>query len=326
MPFCQAPRWACAAALALLAFAAPVLGQNWPVKPVHILVPFAPGGSADTLGRIVAAKMTETFGQTFVVDNRGGAGGVIGSDQVAKSAPDGYSLVVSGIASHAIGPAMQSKPSYDPVKDFTHIALFGGPPLVFAANASLPVKELKDFIALARSKQGQFSYGSPGVGTHGHLFGELLQQLTGIRMQHIPYKGAHLALEDLIGGRLQAISTTLTSAGTQIKARKALGLAVSAEARVPDFPEVPTFRELGYPNLTAITWFSLSGPAGMPSEIVTRLNGEVRRILKLPDVSQRLHAEGMVLGDLDPKAFTDFVIEENRRWGAVVRASGAHSD
>ncbi len=313
-------------AFAALLICTGAFAQNWPAKPVHVLVPFAPGGSADTLGRIVSGKLSEVFGQTFIVDNRGGAGGMIGSDQIAKSAPDGYNLLVSSIASQAIGPAMQARPPYDPIKDFTHIALFGGPPLVFAVNPSLPAKTLKEFIALAKSKPGTFSYGSPGTGTHGHLFGELLKLKAGIQMQHIPYKGAHLAVEDLIGGRLQAISTTLVTASGQIKAGKARALAVSAETRVPDFPDVATFKELGYPDLTAITWFSLSGPAGLPADIVNRLNTEVRRVLKLPDVAKRLHDEGMVLGDLDPKAFTDFVVEENKRWGAVVRTAGLHAD
>ncbi len=312
--------------LVCLASCGSAFSQSWPAKPVHVMVPFAPGGSADTLGRIVSTKLSEAFGQTFAVENRGGVGGMIGSEQVAKSAPDGYSLLVSSIASQAIGPAMQSHPPYDPIKDFTHIALFGGPPLVFAVNPTLPAKTLAEFIALAKSKPGAFNYGSPGTGTHGHLFGELLKLKAGIRMQHVSYKGAHLVVEDLIGGRLQAISTTLVTASGQIKAGKARALAVSAETRVPDFPDVPTFKELGYPDLTAITWFSLSGPAGLPADIVKRLNAEVRRVLKLPDVADRLHAEGMVLGDLDPKAFTDFVIEENQRWGAVVRAAGLHAD
>lgn len=305
---------------------APAFAQTWPAKPVRIVVPFGPGGSADTLGRVTANKLSESFGQSFVIENRAGAGGLIGSDQVAKSAPDGYTLVVSGIASHAIAPAMAAKPPFDPLKDFSHIALFGGPPLVFAVQTALPVKDLKEFISLARAKPGGYSYGSPGNGTHGHLFAELLKQVNGINIQHVPYKGAAGAVTDLIAGHLQALSTTLTTAAAQIRAGKAHALAISAESRLPDYPNVPTFRELGYPDLVAVTWFSLSGPAGMQPDIVNRLNAEVRRVLQLPDVRERLRPEGIQPGTLDAKAFTEFVAAEIKRWTPVVRASGAKSE
>jgi tripartite-type tricarboxylate transporter receptor subunit TctC len=314
------------AALGMLTWATAfdaVHAQSWPSKPVHIIVPFGPGGSADTLGRLVANKLPEAFGQSFVIENRAGAGGLIGSELVARSAPDGYSLVVSGIATHAIGPAMSAKPPFDPVRDFSHIALFGGPPLVLAVNPSVPVKDFRQFIELAKSKPDAISYGSPGNGTHGHLFAELIKQREGLQMQHVPYKGAAQAVADLIAGHLQAVSTTLTTAGAQIRAGKAVALAISSESRLPDYPGAPTFKELGFPDLTAVTWFSLSGPAGMPAEIVGRLNTEVRRALQLPDVHERLKPEGIEPGTLDPRAFTEFVAAEVKRWTPVVRASGA---
>jgi tripartite-type tricarboxylate transporter receptor subunit TctC len=300
--------------------------QSWPSKPVRVVVPFGAGGSADTLGRLASNKLAESLGQPFVIENRAGAGGFIGSEQVAKSAPDGYSLVVSGIATHAIGPAMTAKPPYDPLKDFTHIALFGGPPLVLAVNPQVPAKDLKQFIALAKSKPDAISYGSPGNGTHGHLFAELVKQRQGIQMQHIPYKGASQAVADLMAGHLQSVSTTLTTAGAAIRAGKAIPLAISSEARLPDYPGAPTFKELGFPDLTAVTWFSLSGPAGMPADIVTRLNGETRKALQLPDVRKRLEPEGIEPGTLDPKQFADFVAAEVKRWTPVVKASGAKID
>jgi tripartite-type tricarboxylate transporter receptor subunit TctC len=305
---------------------APLHAQNWPAKAVRIVVPFGPGGTADTLGRTVAIKLSESLGQAFVIENRGGAGGLIGSELVAKSAPDGYTLVVSGIASHAIAPALLAKPPFDPVKDFTHVALFGGPPLVLAVNPSLPAKDLHQFIELAKSRPDTLSYGSPGNGTHGQLFAELLKQKNGISMQHVPYKGAAQAVADLIAGHLQVISTTLTTAGTQIRAGKAHALAISSESRLADYPDVPTFKELGFPDLTAVTWFSLSGPPGMPADIVNRLNVEVRRVLQLADVRERLRPEGIDPGTLDPREFTDFVAAEVRRWTPVVRASGARSE
>jgi tripartite-type tricarboxylate transporter receptor subunit TctC len=300
--------------------------QAWPAKTVRVVVPFAPGGTADTLGRLVAHKLGETFKENFVVENRGGAGGVVGSELVAKAAPDGYTLVVSGVASHCIAPALSKKFPFDPVKDFTHIALFGGPPGVLVVNPSVPAQDLKQFIAYAKKEAGKLAYGSPGNGTQGHLIAEQLKQVAGIEMTHVPYKGASLAVADLIAGHLPVTSTTLTTAATQIKAGKARALAVSSAKRVPEFPELPTFAELGFPELTATIWFSLSGPAGIPPEIANRLNAEVRRILQLPDVRERLRLEGIEPGDLDPQQFTAFVAAEIKRWAPVVRASGAHAD
>jgi len=300
--------------------------QGWPAKTVRVVVPFAPGGTADTLGRLVSQKLGESLKENFVIENRGGAGGVIGSDLVAKAAPDGYTLVVSGVASHCIAPALSKNFPFDPVRDFTHIALFGGPPGVLVVNPSVPAQDLKQFIAYAKKEGGKLAYGSPGNGTQGHLIAEQLKQVAGIEMTHVPYKGASLAVADLIAGHIPVTSTTLTTAATQIKAGKARVLAVSSARRVPEFPEVRTFAELGYPELTASIWFSLSGPAGMPPEITIRLNAEVRRILQLADVRERLRLEGIEPGDLDPQQFTSFVASELKRWAPVVRASGAHAD
>nr|MDP2192867.1 tripartite tricarboxylate transporter substrate binding protein [Rhodoferax sp.] len=300
--------------------------QAWPEKPVRIIVPFAPGGTADTLGRIVAQKLSESMKQTFVIENRPGAGGLLGSDLVAKAPPDGYTLLVSGAASHAIAPTLSKKVPFDPVRDFTHIALFGGPPSVLAVNPNVPARNLKEFIAYAKSQPGKLNYGSPGNGTQGHLVGEHFKQLLGIDMVHVPYKGASLAVNDLMAGHIPLISTTLTTAAEQIKGGKARALAVSSASRVSGFPDVPTFAELGYPELTGVIWFSLSGPAGMPQDIVQRLNTEVRRILQLPEVRQRLQPEGIESGNLDPKAFTAFVAAELKRWAPVIRASGARVD
>jgi tripartite-type tricarboxylate transporter receptor subunit TctC len=313
---------ACIAALS----AAAAHAQTYPVKPVKVIVPFGPGGSADTLGRLAANKLSEALGQSFVVENRGGAGGLVGSELVAKSAPDGYTLVVSGIASHAIGPALVERPPFDPIKDFTHIALFGGPPLVLAVNPQVSAKTLKEFIQLLKAKPDSISYGSPGIGTHGHLFAELIKQRQGIQMAHVPYKGAAQAVADLIAGHLQAVSTTLTTAGAQIRAGKAVALAISADKRLPDYPNAPTFKELGYPDLTAVTWFSLSGPAAMPADIVTRLNTETRKGLHMADARERMKPEGIEPGDLDPKQFTEFVAAEVKRWTPVVKASGAKAE
>jgi tripartite-type tricarboxylate transporter receptor subunit TctC len=313
-------------AAALFAVTQAVVAQSWPAKPVKIIVPFAPGGSADTLGRLVAQKLSEQMKASFVVENRAGAGGSIGSELVSHAAPDGYTLAVSGIASHVIAPLLPQGTPYDPVRDFTHIALFGGPPAVLAVHPSVPAKDLREFVLLAKSKPGGLSYGSPGNGTQGQLVAELFKQRAGIDVVHVPYKGAAAAVSDLMAGHLPAVCVTLTTAATQIRAGRARGLAISAASRLPDFPGIPTFAELGYPDLVATVWFSLSGPANLPADIVERLNAEVNRALELSEVRERLRPEGIVPMRLTAREFSAFVADEVRRWGPVVRASGAKND
>ncbi len=309
----------------LLHLTASLHAQTWPARTVRVIAPFAAGGTADLLGRITSGKLSENMGQSFIVENRPGAGGVLGSELVARSAPDGYTLVVSGVASHAVAPALSPKFPFDPVKDFAHIALFGGPPSVLAVHPSLPSRDLKSFITFAKSKPRELTYGSPGNGTQGHLIAELFKRSAGIDIQHIPYKGASGAMVDVIAGHTHAISTTLTTASSHIRTGRLRALAISSAARLPDY-DVPTFRDAGYPELVATIWFSLSGPAALSPEIVNRLNTEVRRVLQLPDVRARLRPEGIEPGNLDPKAFTEFVASEVKRWAPVVRASGAKAD
>ncbi|HEX2825721.1 MAG TPA: tripartite tricarboxylate transporter substrate binding protein [Burkholderiales bacterium] len=299
--------------------------QAWPARPVRVIAPFAPGGTADTLGRVVSAKLAESLGQSFIVENRTGAGGVVGSEVAAKSAPDGYTLVVSGVASHVIAAALTKVP-FDPLRDFTHIALFGGPPAALAVHPSLPAKDLKTFIALARSRPGQLTYGSPGNGTQGHLVAHLLQGSAGVDIRHVPYRGASLAVADAIAGNIHAISTTLSTASGQIRSGRLRALALSSEERLPDYRDIPTFRELGFAQLVATVWFGLSGPAGIPADIVSKLNAEVARILALREVRDRLRAEGMELAGANAKPYAAFVASEIERWTPIVRASGAKAD
>ncbi len=301
-------------------------GQAWPVKSVKIIVPFIPGGTADKLGRIVGARLSEQYGQSFVIENRGGAGGLIGADIMSKSAPDGYTLGVTGLGPLPVATAIVAKPPYDPVKDFTHIALFGGPPSVLAVHPSVPAKTLTQFTALSQSKHGAINYGTAGNGSTGQLLAELFKQKTGARLQHIAYKGAANAVVDVIAGHIQAVSTTLTTTSAAMRSGRVRALALSSNARLPDFPEVPTFRESGHPELVAAVWFSLSAPPGTPVDIVARLNTDVRRILARADVRERLRPEGIETNDLDPKAFTEFVAAEVKRWGPLVRASSARHE
>ena len=244
--------------LCCAAWASAAAAQVWPSKPVRLIVPFAPGGSADTLGRLVAQKLSESFKQTFVVENRGGAGGVIGSELVAKAPADGYTLLVSGVASHGIAPALSKEFPFDPLRDFTHIALFGGPPGVLVVHPGVAAKDLREFVALLKAQPGRISYGSPGNGTQGHLLAEQLKQVAGIEMTHVPYKGAGPAVADMIAGHVSAGSTTLSTAATQIRAGKLRALAVSSSRRLADFPDVPTYTELG-PGLRACRAISSTG-------------------------------------------------------------------
>jgi tripartite-type tricarboxylate transporter receptor subunit TctC len=300
-----------------------VQAQIWPNKPVRIIVPFTPGGTSDTLGRIVAEQLSETFKQQFVVENRPGGGGVTGSAQVARAAPDGYTLVVSGIASHVVAPAINPNVNYDPVKDFTHIAMLGGPPLAFVINPTLKANTLKEFEELVRKASSPMSFGSPGAGTHGHLIGEAFLQKAGLKMEHIAYKGASAAMTDVIANHIPASSNTFATAAAHIRAGTVRALAVSSATRLPNFLDIPTFKEAGYPDFVAITWFGLSGPPKMPQDIVDKLNKEVVRILALPQVRERIEKDAITTDPLSPAEFTQYVEKEIERWGPIAKASGA---
>jgi len=314
------------AAVLLALGAVPAASQEWPAKPVKIIAPFAPGGTADTLGRLVAIKLTDALGQQFVVENRPGAGGLIGSEMVARAVPDGYTLVVSGVASHVVAPALNPNLGFDPIKDFTHIALFGGPPDVLVVSNPTPARTLAEFIAYGKTSPGKLSYATPGIGTHGHLVAELLQQRAGFRMEHVPYRGAGQAVGEIVGNQIPSGSFTLTTASEHIRAGTIRALAVSSPKRLPDYPDVPTYTELGFPELVTVTWFSLSGPAGIPEPIVKKLNAEVIKALALPDIRQRLARDAIDPEPLDPAAFVKFIEEETKIWVPIARASGAKAN
>ncbi len=306
--------------LCLGATSGAALADSWPSKPVRIVVPFGPGGTADTLGRLAAQKLSEGLHQQFIIDNKPGAGGVVGSELVAHAAPDGYTLVVSSIASHIVAPALNPNVAFDPMKDFTHIVLLGGPPDVLVVNKSVPAKTLKDFIEFAKKAPGGLSYGTPGIGTHGHLVAEMLQQLAGFKMTSIPYRGAALAVTDIIGGQVPAGSFTLTTASGQINGGNLVALAVTSKRRLPDYPDIPTYAELGYPQLIATTWFSLSGPAHMPADIVNLINTTVIKGFQKPDIRQRLERDSIDPEPFTPAEFTAFVKEEAERWGPIAHS------
>ncbi|MFT8246522.1 Bug family tripartite tricarboxylate transporter substrate binding protein [Roseomonas sp. BN140053] len=299
-------------------------GEAWPSRPVRIIAPFAPGGSADTLGRLVGQELSQSLKQPFVVENRPGGGGVLGSSAVARAAPDGYNLLISGIASHVIAPAIGSGADYDGVRSFTHVAYLGGPPIALVVRVADPARTLPDFIQASRRGQSK-SFSSPGVGTHGHLIGEMFRQAANAGLEHVPYRGGNNSISDLLGGVLDCGFMALPSAAGSIRGGQLRALAVSSQERLPAFPEVPTFRESGYPDLVATTWFGLSGPAGLAPAIAEKLNEEVRRILALPAMVQRLNDEGAVSRPLTVAEFTRFVQEETERWVPIARASGAQA-
>ena len=316
---------AAAIAMALTAAVLPqaALAQaDWPTKPIRIVVPYAAGGSSDTLGRLIARHLQDAFKQTVVVENKGGAGGLIGSKEVAKAAPDGYTLVVSGIGSHVIAPVEQPS-AFDPMKDFTHVAMLAGPPLGMVVNAEQPIKDVKGFIAFAQGSPTGLSWGSPGQGTHGHLTGELFRLANKLNMVHIAYKGAGPAVGDLLGNQIPAAFMTLSSSNAHVDTGKLRLLAVSSAKRVLRYPDTPTLAELGYPQLTGTTWFSISGPAGMPKDVVDKLNAEIRRGLQTPVLVKALANESMETIDLDAASFTKYVAAEIARWTPAVKSLGS---
>jgi tripartite-type tricarboxylate transporter receptor subunit TctC len=292
---------------------------EWPAKPVRIVSPFAPGGTSDTLGRLLAEQLTDKFGQNFFVENRGGAGGLIGSAAVASAEPDGTTFLISSIGTHVTSPATSPNPAYDPLRLFTHIAYLGGPPNVIVVHPSLGVKTFKELLNAAKSG-GAVNYISPGPGTIGHLVPELLARKENLKFAHVTYKGAGQAMTDLVAGHVKMGSVTWSSALGQIRAGAVIPLAVSSARPMPEFPDVPTMKVLGYPDLVATTWFGFSGPAGVPKEIVARLNAEIVTVLGAPAMRQRLEAEGIETEKMSADEFTGFVASEIAKWTPVARS------
>jgi tripartite-type tricarboxylate transporter receptor subunit TctC len=313
----------CALSAVVVLAAAPLMAQGqsaWPERPIKIIVPFSPGGSTDTLGRLIGQHLSTAFGQPVVIENKPGGGGMIGSQMVARAAPDGYTLVISGIASHVIAPAAPGAP-FDPLKDFTHIAMIGGPPVVLVVNAAVPVHDVKSFISYVAAQPDGINWGSSGQGTHAHLIGETFRAATGLKMVHISYKGGAQAVVGLLGNQFPAAFMALPSANAHILSGRLRPLATTASRRLAEHPGVPTFAELGYPALTARTWFGISGPAGMPKPLVDRINAEVRRGLQTPAIRQQLALQSIESDDFDAATFTQYVKSEIERWTPLARTA-----
>ncbi|MFC5608949.1 Bug family tripartite tricarboxylate transporter substrate binding protein [Variovorax soli] len=325
---------AAAASSALLAFGGPAAAQaNWPTKPVRIVVPFAPGGTTDILARAVAPELSKAFGQQFIVDNRAGAGGNVGAEIVAHSAPDGYTLLMGTVGTHGINRALYPKLAYDPIKDFAPITLVAAVPNVMEMNADkarqLGINSVQDFIAYAKAHPGKLSMASSGSGTSIHLAGELFKSMTGSYMTHIPYRGSGPALLDLVAGSTDVMFDNLPSSMQQIKGGKLKALAVTSAQRSPALPDVPTVEEAGGPSLKgyeASSWFGLLAPAGTPPDIVNRIQQEVAKSLGTPAIKEKLIAQGALPSGNTPAEFAKLIDSEHKKWAAVVKTSGAKVD
>jgi tripartite-type tricarboxylate transporter receptor subunit TctC len=290
--------------------------QAYPNKPIRIIVQFAPGGQGDVIARAVATKAGESFRQTVVVDNRTGGGGTIAADALVKSNPDGYTFIVAS-SSYAANSALYKR-AFDPVNDITPVALIGDSGLIITVHPSLPVTSVSDLIAHARANPDKLNYGSSGVGGTPHLATELFNQMTSTRMTHVPYKGNVLALNDLIGGQLQVLFGSMSNTLPQIRAGRLRGVAVTSAKRMAAAPEYPSAGETvaGYET---VVWYGVAGPKGVPPAIVTRWNSEVNRILQLPDVKERMAADGMDLAGGPPQRFRDMLVADIARWQRVVK-------
>jgi tripartite-type tricarboxylate transporter receptor subunit TctC len=309
----------------LLALAASVITTTalaqagYPDKPIKMIVPFPPGGGTDLISRVIADKLSNTLGWKIVVENKAGAGGSVGLDAAAKSKPDGYTMVMAQTSNMAIAPAVMSALPYDPLKDFAPVSLVSEVPLMITAGAETPIKTFADLVKAAKADPGKLLFASPGNATVAHLTGEYLQKVVGIKYKHVPYKGTSQALPDVISGRASFFVASVESSKGPVKAGQLRPLAVTSAKRLPDFPDVPTVAELGYPGFAAVTWFGVVVPAGTPEPIINRLGEEIAKVLKAADVKERL------VGELDttgPAPFAAVLKSDHAKWAEIVKDAG----
>jgi tripartite-type tricarboxylate transporter receptor subunit TctC len=295
--------------------------QDWPTKPIRLIVAYSPGGPVDIVARLVAKELEGAMNANFIVENRTGAAGAIGTDYVAKAAPDGYTLIVTSSAAHAVGPGIWPVVPFDPMKDFTHISLLARGPTGFYVSAESPYKTFAEFLAAAKAKPNAHHFGT-SAGSLGHLTGELAKHLAGFQMQFIPYKGGAPAQADLLAGQIQVVTDAVSSYAAMLRAKKVRALAIASYERIDTFPDVPTFVELGYKDLVAYAWFGLSGPANLPPRVVERLSKASQAILAKPDVKERFKTLGMdTTPDYSPARYTAYVKGEVEKWGGVIKAA-----
>jgi tripartite-type tricarboxylate transporter receptor subunit TctC len=309
----------------LLAFAAPATAQTFPDRPITLLIPFAAGGSTDLLGRLIAEKMSEGLGQQVIVENKGGAGGNLGAAAVAKAAPDGYTILMATVATHALNPAVYPNMPYDPVKDFAPISLLVTVPNVLIVHPSVPANTAQELIALLKANPGKYSYASSGNGSPLHLSGELFKSMAGVDIVHVPYKGAGPALVDVIGGQVPIMFDNLPSSTQHIKSGKLRGLGVTSTQRAPVFPDMPALTE-ALPGYETYTWNALFAPAGTPPEAIKKLNEEANKAVNDPAVKAKLAEFSATVVASTPEELGKHVVAELAKWAPIVKQSGAKAD
>jgi len=312
-------------ALLLVASLAALAQEPYPSKPVRLILPFPPGGGTDLLGRLIADRLSAALGQPVVTENRGGAGGNVGAEAAARSAPDGYTIVLVA-PSIAISPTLYSKLNYDPIKDFAPIALVAQVPNVMVTHPSVPATTLAEFIAYARANPGKLNFGSGGLGTSNHLAGELFNLRTGAALTHVPYKGVNLAMNGVLAGEVHLVFIGVPVPAPHIKAGKLRGLAVLGRERSPLIPDVPTAAEAGLADFDVTTWYGILAPAGTPRPIIQRLNAELTKMMQAPEIKERLAGMGTDPLTSTPEEFGAYIKREMARWGDVIRKAHLHAE
>ena len=312
-------------AFLLCCVAAPVAAQQYPTRPVRVISPFAPGGGNDSMLRIIAPKLTEQFMQSFYIENRAGANGIVGTEVAARAAPEGYTIVLIP-SGHAVNATLYKKLPYDSLKDFTAISLVGSSPLVLASHPSLPAKNVKELIAFAKARPGQLSYGSAGIGSSGHLGGALFDVLAGTKMLHVPYKGMSVAITDLMSGQVTLTFGTSLSVVPHVRSGRLRALATTGAKRSTALPDLPTVAEAGVPGYEASLWYGFVGPARIPPETVKRLNAEIVTVLGMADVRERLSAQGVEVQPTTPEEFARLLATDIGRWAKVVERAGIKAE
>jgi tripartite-type tricarboxylate transporter receptor subunit TctC len=320
-------RLCCAAAFTVAALSSPfAAAQTYPSKPVRWIVPYAAGGSADTRARQIAQELTKLWGQPIIIENKPGAGAVPGTDFITKAAPDGYTMGMGNLAPLAVNPSLYKSLSYDPIKDVAPIVLLERGPLVLMVNLSLPVKSVAELTVLAKAKPGTLSFASSGNGGSHHLSGEMYKAMAGIDIVHVPYKGGAPASSDLIGGHVSMMFELMYSAMPALKSGKVRPLAVTSAQRLSVLPDVPTMAESGLPGFESSNWQGIIGPAAMPRAIVTKINADTNKVLNMPEVREKIIAQGNQVGGGTPEEFGDLIQSEMTKWGKVVREAGVRAD